>query len=409
MKYPDNGFETGLSPEDLEKLERLAKQEAGPQQRRAQIVLLAGKGKSLDEIVRAVHLSDQRVRHWLKQYRERGLDIFPEHVLNDHPYDDKQRDVSQEKPAIPAAPGIEPDNPMSEAGRKVMAYHFAKMLAQEEAVRQGDGSDPVHDMRVATRRLRSALKTFGPFYEKKAIRPFRKTLRKLADALGEVRDRDVFRHKTEKYVETLPEPERSELEPLLREQHSQVDAARELLVAVLDSDRYTQFVADFAEFVSTPEKGARDIPDDERQTPHLVRHVASGLIYQKYDMVRAYETVLDNAPLDTLHALRIDAKRLRYTLEAFEEVLGPEAKTVIESVKALQDHLGDLQDARVAIWMMEDFVDQADENESMAAVLRYMAARENEKQQLRAGVSQVWQSFTQPDMRRSLALAVAVL
>ncbi len=110
-----------------------------------------------------------------------------------------------------------------------------------------------------------------------------------------------------------------------------------------------------------------------------------------------------------LHALRIDAKRLRYMLEAFEEALGTEAKRVIDAAKALQDHLGDLQDARVAITMMQAFVEGTDETQSTAGVLKYMAVRENEKQQLLSAVGQTWQAFAQPDVRRALALAVSSL
>ena len=78
--------------------------------------------------------------------------------------------------------------------------------------------------------------------------------------------------------------------------------------------------------------------------------------------------------------LRIEAKRLRYTLEAFEEVLGTEPPKVIDAVKAIQDHFGDLQDARVANAMMNDFIQEVDEHQSRAAVLQYMSVREEEKE-----------------------------
>jgi triphosphatase len=249
---------------------------------------------------------------------------------------------------------------------------------------------------------------FEPYFRKRVIKPFGKTLRKLANALGDVRDLDVFRTKTDKHIEALSDGERQELQALRDDCEGQCAAARDRLIDLLDSNRYARFVADFAEFVATPEQGAR-ATEDEAQTRSLLRHLAPGLIYERYGDVRAYEVGLKEAPLDTLHRLRIDAKRLRYMLEALEEVLGPDAKAVIGSLKALQDHLGDLQDSRVAIMMMEDFVDSADDNQSTAGVLRYMAVRESEKQQLLAGVPPIWQTFTTPEGRRSLALAVSVL
>ncbi len=349
------GFESRLSAEEVGSIERLAKQEAGMHQRDG------GAGRQLPRL----------------------------------PLTDKA--------------GVQPDDPMSEAGRKILAYYFARMLAEEDNVRQGAAVDPIHDMRVATRRLRSALDTFEAYYHYKAIKPYVKTLRKVGRALGAVRDLDVFRLKADRYVESLPDDKRGGLQGLLDDWQSQLDDAHQTLREVLDSENYAEFVAEFAHFVTTPDKDAIKIPHKERSMPHRVRHVAPRLIYQRYEVVRAYESVLDEASLDTLHLLRIDAKRLRYLLESFEEVLGPEVKTVIESIRTMQDHLGELQDARVAVTLMSDFLHDAGEETQTAAVLQYMAVREEEKQRLLAAVPQVWQAFTHPDIRRALALSVAAL
>lgn len=306
-------------------------------------------------------------------------------------------------------PGISADDPMSETGRKVLAYYFARMHAEEEKVRAENTSDPIHDMRVATRRLRSALALFSPFYHKRAIKPFRKTLSEVADALGAVRDMDVFRHKTQEYAESLPEADREGLQPLLDDSQGQIDEAYKILIDILDSHRYQRFLTTFADFVTLPEKGARPLADQDQPIPYRVRHVIPPLVYEKYAAVRAYEPALEGASLDTLHALRIDAKRLRYALEAFEEVLGPESKPAITAVKALQDHLGDLQDARVAGLHMMNFIQVASEHASTAAILQYMAAREAGKQDLLNTVAQAWEAFTQPDVRRALALSISVL
>jgi CHAD domain-containing protein len=349
------GFEARLSAEDVQSLERLAKQEGAMSQRDANLPV--------------------------------------------------------QRPSLPLteSAGLQPDDVMSEAGRKILAHFFARMLAEEDNVRQKGGTDPIHDMRVATRRLRSALDTFEAYYHYKAIKPFMKMLRKVARSLGAVRDLDVFRIKADTYAESLPEDSRSGLQALLNDWQGQLDDARAALIDVLDGQNYSQFVAEFAHFVTTPDKDAIKIPHKERAMPHRVRHIAPRLIYQRYEVVRAYETVLDDASLDTLHMLRIDAKRLRYMLESFEEVLGKEVKAVIEASKTIQDHLGDLQDARVAGVLMSEYVREAGEQERTSAVLQYMAVREEEKQRLLAQVPQVWQAFTHPDLRRALALSVSVL
>jgi CHAD domain-containing protein len=298
---------------------------------------------------------------------------------------------------------------MSEAGRKVFAHYFARMLVQEDAVRQQMAVDPVHDMRVAIRRLRSALAMFAPFYRRRAIRPYRQALEKVARALGDVRDLDVLWLRMGEYLETLPVDSRSELDMLAQDWQGQLDAARARLIRTLDSHRYTRFVDDFAAFVSTPQRDAIDMTGGARPEPYLVRHVVPRVIYERYTTVRAYETALAGASLTTYHRLRIEAKRLRYALEAFEEALGPDVRNVIGSAKKLQDHLGNLQDARVAITAIQSFLQEADAQLSTAGIIQYLAAREEEKQRLLSTIPQVWEAFTTPDIRSALALAVSIL
>src|SRR5579862_2687576 len=69
-------------------------------------------------------------------------------------------------------PGMVAEDTMADAGRKVLAHYFAKMLSKEDGARKGDDTEAVHDMRVATRRMRSALKLFGPYYPRRTLKPF---------------------------------------------------------------------------------------------------------------------------------------------------------------------------------------------------------------------------------------------
>ena len=91
-------------------------------------------------------------------------------------------------------------------------------------------------------------------------------------------------------------------------------------------------------------------------SPHRVRDTAGSRIWTAYEHVRAYESVLKWADVATLHQLRIEAKRLRYTLEFVREALGPEAPALISRVVALQDHLGAMNDADIASHMARAFL-----------------------------------------------------
>ena len=95
-------------------------------------------------------------------------------------------------------------------------------------------------------------------------------------------------------------------------------------------------------------------------TPYRVRHLVAGLLINRYEGVRAYESSLPAAPITTYHALRIECKRFRYALEFFRDVLGPEVGGLIKQVTGMQDLLGDLHDAVVSEGMVAEFLhDQA--------------------------------------------------
>ena len=314
-------------------------------------------------------------------------------------------------------PGVETHDAMAEAGRKVLRYHFARMIMHEEGTRLGEDIEELHKMRVATRRMRAAFLVFGDAFEPQTIRPYIKGLRKTARALGRVRDLDVFMEKAQSYIGKLPEDHVTGMEPLQAEWTAQRDDARLRMIAFLDSDNYQVFKRKFNIFLSTSGAGARpfrrDIP-----IPYRVREVAPFLVYARLAEVRAFGSFLVDASIENLHALRIEMKKLRYTVEFFREVLAPEANAVIDEMKSMQDHLGDLNDARVAAGSIQRFIDEWDieqenlpisERQNPEAILTYLASRHAELHRLTADFGDAWSHFNRPEFRRDLALAVSVL
>lgn len=312
-------------------------------------------------------------------------------------------------------PPIQADEPMSEAGRKAMYVHFLRMLANEAGTRLGQDIEALHDMRVATRRMRAAYGIFADYFDPAVLAPFNKGLRRIGRALGTVRDLDVLIEKAEAYQATLGEDQPAALAPLLADWHARREVARREMLAHLDSPTYRDFVSAFQTFLTTPGAGAQPIPIGE-PLPHQVRHVAPRLILTRYEIVRAYETIIDGAPLTTYHRLRIDCKRLRYALEFFRDVLGPEAVELIKQVTALQDLLGALQDAHVAEGLIADFLDEQRKkrkkgvpDEALAGAAGYLAAQQATQQELVGLFPAPWAELVGYDFRRGLALAVAAL
>ncbi len=314
--------------------------------------------------------------------------------------------------------GVAADDTLAEAGRKVMLYHFAQMLRWEDGTRLGEDIEALHRMRVATRRLRAAFEVFESAFEPGALKPHLKGLRATGRCLGRVRDLDVFIEKAQHYRETLPRDRHDGLSPLLDAWQEQRQAGRNAMLSFMDSPEYALFKRQFNIFLNTPGAGARQTSGDQ-PTPLHVRELVPVLIYTRMAAVRAYQPFLHDAPVELLHALRIEFKKLRYTVEYFDEVLGKRSMLVIENLKALQDHLGDLNDAQVATQMLAAFIEDWDnrqmglpihDRQSIEEVVNYLAYRHAERHHLMSTFSDVWrQQFSNSKFRRNLASSLAVL
>ncbi len=318
-------------------------------------------------------------------------------------------DAAESDPFVVLAktPGVVADDTIAEAGRKVLRFHLARMIAREQGTRLGEDARELHAMRVATRRQRAAWRVFGDGFRPGRTKRHRNRLRIVAGRLGAVRDRDVLIDGLEAYQRALPPGDASAIEPLIDEWRGQREDARLLLIRELDSEGYRRWVDDYREF--TRHEGLA-VAATAPTAPHRIRDTAASRIWLAYEQVRAYDAVLRWADVVTLHALRIAAKRLRYTLEFLREALGPEAGALIARVVVLQDHLGLLNDADVAATLTRTFlVEQSGElTEPETLVIgRYLVSREQEVARLRRTVGAPWRGLSGPAFRRALGRVTA--
>jgi len=309
-------------------------------------------------------------------------------------------------------PEVRADQPFAEAGRKILAYHCERMLQHEDGTRAGIDPEELHDMRVATRRQRAALRIVLPHFRRKAIRPVRDGLRDVATVLGAVRDLDVLLQAAVGYQRTLEPEEAAALHALLDAWSARRDAARAAMLAHLDSDVWASFKDDYRLFLEAPGTGVRAQLHGELPRPQLVAQVLPAEVWQHFGSVRAYEAVLPWAAVETLHALRIECKRLRYVLEFFHEPLGVEVEQAIEPLVALQDHLGLLNDSHVTVGLVREFLAGAHAAGHAGAAIaagRYLEFHEDKIQSLRRGVDAPWRQVVSAEFKQALARAVAVL
>jgi CHAD domain-containing protein len=307
------------------------------------------------------------------------------------------------------SPGVVADDPLPEAGRKVLRFHLARMLAAEAGTRSGEEVEDLHKMRVATRRMRAAWRVFGGGFRPARVRRSVAGLRTLAADLGAVRDLDVLIEGLEGYAKTIGEPAGAGLRPLVDAWREERERARTRLVRYLDSDAYRHFVDDQVTFVITD--GMDAIPAAPAD-PRRVRDTAASRLWEAYQQVRAYDAILRWADLAAIHELRIAGKRLRYAIEFFREPLGPEAGMLVERVTAMQDHLGMLHDADVAAGLARAYLVRHSAHLAPAAVDAiggYLREREREVTRLRRTLGPTWRRVTSVEFRRALGRVTARL
>ena len=145
--------------------------------------------------------------------------------------------------------GVSLDDTMAEAGKKVWLYYFAEMLSHEEGTLLGENVEELHDMRVATRRMRTAFDIFGPAFDPKTMKRHLKGLRKIGRVLGQVRDMDVILENAITYQRKMKENTRAGLEPLLYDWKETIDRQRTKLIKHLQSEAYHNFKQNFNIFL----------------------------------------------------------------------------------------------------------------------------------------------------------------
>ncbi|MGD2144913.1 MAG: CHAD domain-containing protein, partial [Anaerolineae bacterium] len=359
---------------------------------------------------------------------ETELRFRPVHVGPDlMPYAEKEQAAEETidlmSGELPEQPDLSADDRMAEAARKVFTFHFQRMLYHEPGTRAGEDIEELHDMRVATRRMRAAFRVFGDYLDRKRLKPIRKGVKRTCRMLGTVRDLDVFWDKTQSYLDALPPERQSDLMPLREAWEAEREQARERMLAYLDGDRYAKFKERSAELLQTPGAWGRStLTKKGEAVPHRVRHVVPMEVYERMAGVLAYDEWVTGADvsLKRLHRLRIAGKRLRYALEFFEEVLAPQTGDLIKQTKKLQDHLGDLQDAVVASEVLRDFLTWGTWGHKKKAktpkepvvapgVAIYMADKQAELQRQLITFCEVWAYFQSPEFKQTVAVIVAPL
>jgi CHAD domain-containing protein len=236
--------------------------------------------------------------------------------------------------AVPALPAIPPrGTPPGAALGLALGEQVRRLLAQDPGVRLGSDPEDLHQLRVATRRLRAFLRAGRDLLDLSWSEQLRDELGWLGRALGPARDLDVLIERLTDDVAALGDD--TTVGGLLGELESERAEARVVVVGALSSDRYLELLARL-EHVDEPELSGED--------------VSLGDIWRgEWGRTRkAFARLRDDSLDRELHAGRIRVKRARYAAELAAPDLGKRGRRFVEAAKLLQDVLGEHQDATVA-------------------------------------------------------------
>lgn len=257
--------------------------------------------------------------------------------------------------------------------------------------------DTIHRMRIATRRLRVALRSFASMLPPKRARKLAKGFRWLGRRLGEARDLDVHAETVREYSSLVPPQQQPELGRYVQHLRHARTEARDELDELFLHPRVTALLTSLRELLEAgPPAAARR----RWRSFRIADGAAKYLRKSRRRVLRAGRKIDADTPPEKLHRLRIRAKRLRYELEFFAEVF-PKLEPAIKATKQLQDVLGEHQDACTAAERLRDYArGHADEPLTVAssaadptALERLLTTQEGRAADARARFAAEWRRF----------------
>jgi CHAD domain-containing protein len=265
--------------------------------------------------------------------------------------------------SVPAAPElgpttVSPESTMGELAFAVLRRHFGLVLAREPGTRLGEDIEVLHDMRVATRRLRAAIDMCSDVLPARAA-AINEELKWLAGVLGAVRDLDVQLERMDDMDQLAAalaaRTDGSPLDELRVALEAQRVEARRILLDALDSARWERLVNVMTAMAT---RGPSRVNAPGRRPARLA---APPLVEARHERVRkAAKRARRSGVAADYHRLRIRAKRLRYSLEFVSDLYGARPSQVVRRLAKLQDTLGLLQDAEVATVRLLDLATTGD-------------------------------------------------
>jgi len=250
---------------------------------------------------------------------------------------------------------------------RVLLKHLAALSSRIHGVKHAEDIEYVHQMRVASRRLRNALDLFEDALPGKLQKRWLKQIKRVTKSLGAARDTDVQIVAVRQYIDGLDRKEdRKALagaERLLLRLTQKREAMQDHVVASMERLEAAGVLEDMRGSLMAMKVKAR-LGDDEDGDEGDLHDAARDVIALRLEQVLAYEPfVHDPQHVEELHAMRIAAKHLRYTMEAYAPLFDDKLKKQIKTVKQIQTLLGDIHDCDVWLELIPRFIEDERERQ----------------------------------------------
>jgi CHAD domain-containing protein len=239
--------------------------------------------------------------------------------------------------------------------RLVLVTRFEEMDGFSKAALDWSDPEGVHSMRVASRRLRSAMRDFMPYLRQRGLTSVLKQTKSIAAALGEVRDHDVAIIALEKIAKGAPEEVRAALKQLIDERQELRNESREKLVGVLVTSEVKQLKEEFLVRVGK----ATTVTKSSKPQLTYSRMSAAVILDRLKELEKLSESLYKPFEIESLHDMRIAAKRLRYAMELFQQCWGRSLLTFAKTAARMQTALGEVHDCDVWIDSVGKQINQA--------------------------------------------------
>ena len=300
-------------------------------------------------------------------------------------------------PAAPLAPEITvaelgPDASAGDVVQRALALSVIRLIRHDAVVRLDLDPEGVHQARVATRRLRSDLRTLRPLLDREWSTALRDELGWIARLLGEVRDGDVLLERLREKVGALPKEFQGGAGAAVSDLQASRDLALTTLLDALRSDRYVELLDRLVDAA-----GAPSLRDDAGAP---AADAIPALVRRPWHKLEKRAGKLPDDPTNArLHEIRIRTKRLRYAAEAAAPVAGKPARALAHAAARLQDVLGDLNDADVAASWLDAWAARARPGEGTRAAEALAALERDAAAGLRDQWRAAWEELAEPKLR----------